>query len=115
LTGSTAFRSGYLGAIIVCWSMGASWRRRRIFCTPRSFCWEAGRQYDEAVLTFDASTHDQWGLGYAGAVYKGQGRTIDEVFALYDNPFAWNRNGSYVALTRQREDVRMYAAGEAAT
>ena len=53
---------------------------------------------------------DGWAPGYAGTVYRGQGKTQTEVFALYDHAFAWSPSTSYVALTRQTERVTLHCA-----
>jgi Ti-type conjugative transfer relaxase TraA len=50
-------------------------------------------------------------LGYAGTIYKGQGKTLDRTFVLHTNGGAAN---SYVALTRHRERARIFAARRAA-
>ena len=50
-------------------------------------------------------------LGYAGTIYKGQGKTLDRTFVLHTNGGAAN---SYVALSRHRERTRIFGAKRAA-
>lgn len=51
--------------------------------------------------------------GYAGTIYKGQGRTIDETYLYHSHH--WRSAASYVALTRQRDSALVFAATETAT
>lgn len=46
--------------------------------------------------------------GYAGTIYKGQGRTLDQSY-LYHSPH-WRAASSYVALSRHREEVAVFVA-----
>jgi ATP-dependent exoDNAse (exonuclease V) alpha subunit len=48
--------------------------------------------------------------GYAGTIYKGQGATLDESFVLADDK--WRDSGAYVALSRHRESVHVFASHE---
>lgn len=50
--------------------------------------------------------------GYAGTIYKGQGKTLDHTYLLHSHH--WRQASSYVALTRQRESARIFAAVETA-
>jgi Ti-type conjugative transfer relaxase TraA len=50
--------------------------------------------------------------GYAGTIYKGQGKTLDHTY-LYHSAH-WRSAASYVALTRQRESAQVFAARETA-
>ena len=63
---------------------------------------------DGAVIGFDPSAFDQWGLGYSGTGYKGQGKTQPRTAAVYDNPFAWDARAAYVIGTRHRDDYRLF-------
>ncbi len=63
---------------------------------------------DGAVIGFDPSVFDQWGLGYSGTGYKGQGKTQPRTAAVYDNPFAWDARAAYVIGTRHRDDYRLF-------
>jgi Ti-type conjugative transfer relaxase TraA len=61
------------------------------------------------------SAEDFWGFrhGYAGTIYKGQGKTLDHTY-LYHTTH-WRRAASYVALTRQRETAQVFVARETAS
>jgi hypothetical protein len=48
--------------------------------------------------------------GYAGTIYRGQGRTLDDVFVAHSAH--WRSSAAYVALTRHRENVHIFAARE---
>ena len=63
---------------------------------------------DGAVIGFNPSAFDQWGLGYSGTGYKGQGKTQPHTAAVYDNPFAWDARAAYVIGTRHRDDYRLF-------
>lgn len=55
---------------------------------------------------------DQFRHGYAGTIYKGQGRTIDSTYLLHSRH--WRSASAYVALTRHRERVALFVAAETA-
>ncbi|MDD3183585.1 MAG: hypothetical protein PHD48_12410, partial [Alphaproteobacteria bacterium] len=65
-------------------------------------------------LSFNPETFREFGLGYAGTVYRGQGQTKTEVYALYDNVFAWNARTAYVGLTRHTDRVELYVSRDLA-
>ena len=65
---------------------------------------------DGAVIGFDPSAFDQWGLGYSGTGYKGQGKTQPRTAAVYDNPYAWDARAAYVIGTRHRDDYRLFVS-----
>jgi Ti-type conjugative transfer relaxase TraA len=69
---------------------------------------------DGAVVSFDPVKYDQWGLGYSGTGYKGQGKTQPRTAAVYDNPYAWDARAAYVIGTRHREDYRLFVPRELA-
>ena len=50
--------------------------------------------------------------GYAGTIYKGQGRTLDHTYLYHTHH--WRSAASYVALTRQRESAQVFVARETA-
>jgi Ti-type conjugative transfer relaxase TraA len=52
---------------------------------------------------FDAIRH-----GYAGTIYKGQGKTLDQTYLLHSDN--WRAASGYVALSRHRESVKLFAA-----
>ena len=59
---------------------------------------------------FDANTYTDFQLGYAGTVYRGQGKTIDNAFILYSE--GMDKKAAYVAMTRARDETRVYVARE---
>lgn len=72
--------------------------------TPeRVISFVAGNDY--AAGEFDRFRH-----GYAGTIYKGQGRTIDATYLYHTHH--WRSAASYVALTRHREQVSLFVATE---
>jgi hypothetical protein len=58
------------------------------------------------VGEFDAIRH-----GYAGTIYKGQGKTLDQSYLLHSDN--WRAASGYVALSRHRESVKLFAAEKA--
>ncbi len=50
--------------------------------------------------------------GYAGTIYKGQGKTLDHTYLLHTHH--WRAAASYVALTRQRESAQVFVSTETA-
>ncbi len=68
---------------------------------------EEGREVVWSASEFDGFRH-----GYAGTIYKGQGKTLDHTYLLHTHH--WRQASSYVALTRQRESARIFAATETA-
>jgi ATP-dependent exoDNAse (exonuclease V) alpha subunit len=69
---------------------------------------------DGATVTFDPVKYDQWGLGYSGTGYKGQGKTQPRTTAVYDNPYAWDARAAYVIGTRHRDDYQLFVPRELA-
>jgi hypothetical protein len=67
---------------------------------------------DGPLLAFDAATFKDFRHGYAGTIYKGQGRTIDQTY-LYHSAH-WRRAASYVALSRHREKAELFVARQTA-
>lgn len=62
----------------------------------------------ERQLTFDAGEFKGFRHGYAGTIYKGQGRTLDQTY-LYHSEH-WRSAASYVALTRHRDKAELFVA-----
>ncbi|MDR3440574.1 AAA family ATPase [Telmatospirillum sp.] len=62
-----------------------------------------GREVAIDPLSYKALDH-----GYAVTIHKSQGATADEVHVLATRQF--DRHLAYVAMTRHREDLRVYAA-----
>ena len=50
--------------------------------------------------------------GYAGTIYKGQGRTLDQTYLCY-SPH-WRASSAYVALSRHRDRMTLFVAKAAA-
>jgi ATP-dependent exoDNAse (exonuclease V) alpha subunit len=71
----------------------------------RTLSFAVGKDY--AAGEFDQLRH-----GYAGTIYKGQGRTLDATY-LYHSQH-WRAASSYVALTRHRADIALFVATETA-
>jgi Ti-type conjugative transfer relaxase TraA len=67
----------------------------------------AGREVSWSAADFEGFRH-----GYAGTIYKGQGKTLDRTY-LYHTEH-WRSAASYVALTRQRESAQVFVARETA-
>ena len=65
-----------------------------------------GRQ--PKTIAFDAEVFNQFRHGYAGTIYRGQGRTLDETY-LYHSEH-WRSAASYVALTRHRDKAELFVA-----
>lgn len=57
-------------------------------------------------LTFDPRLFNGFALGYAGTIYKGQGKTQMDVYALYSQ--LWNRRSTYVGCTRHKGAFNIY-------
>lgn len=60
------------------------------------------------AVEFDALEYQKFRHGYAGTIYKGQGRTLDETY-LYHSEH-WRSAASYVALTRHRDATHLFVA-----
>jgi Ti-type conjugative transfer relaxase TraA len=60
---------------------------------------------DEQAGQFNAIRH-----GYAGTIYKGQGRTLDQSYLYHSQN--WRAASAYVALTRHRERTSLFVARE---
>ena len=64
------------------------------------------------IIEFDVAVFDQIDLGYCGTVYRGQGKTLDEVYLLHTRH--WRDAASYVALTRSRRATHVFVARDQA-
>jgi Ti-type conjugative transfer relaxase TraA len=71
----------------------------------------AGKEGRE--VTWSADEFDGFRHGYAGTIYKGQGKTLDHTYLLHTHH--WRAAASYVALTRQRESAQVFVATETAS
>ena len=63
---------------------------------------------DGRGIAFDAGEFKDFRHGYAGTIYKGQGRTLDQTY-LYHSEH-WRSAASYVALTRHRDKAEVFVA-----
>jgi hypothetical protein len=68
---------------------------------------DSGRAVSWSAAAFPGFRH-----GYAGTIYKGQGKTLDHTY-LYHTKHG-RRAASYVALTRQRQSAQVFVARETA-
>jgi Ti-type conjugative transfer relaxase TraA len=66
-----------------------------------------GREVSWSAAEFAGFRH-----GYAGTIYKGQGKTLDHTYLYHTRH--WRRAASYVALTRQRQSAQVFVARETA-
>jgi ATP-dependent exoDNAse (exonuclease V) alpha subunit len=64
------------------------------------------------ALAVDLADFDAIELGYAGTIYRGQGKTLDDVYLLHTRH--WRDASSYVALTRARHSTQVFVAREEA-
>ncbi|KTC98701.1 Ti-type conjugative transfer relaxase TraA [Legionella erythra] len=65
-------------------------------------------QLDSGEQVIIPKTYRYIEYGYALTVHKAQGMTVDNVKVLIDSQY-WDRNLSFVALTRHRDSVDVYA------
>jgi hypothetical protein len=60
----------------------------------------------------DLTEFDAIELGYAGTIYRAQGKTLDQTYVLHTRH--WRDASSYVALTRARHSTQVFVAREQA-
>jgi Ti-type conjugative transfer relaxase TraA len=60
------------------------------------------------TISFNAAAFNEFRHGYAGTIYRGQGRTLDQTM-LYHSEH-WRSAASYVALTRHRDKAELFVA-----
>jgi AAA domain len=65
---------------------------------------------DGRRVAWDPAEYPHIAHGYAVTIHKSQGATVDRTYVLADPMM--NRNASYVALTRHRQGVQVYADRE---
>lgn len=100
----TAKRRGiYNGAIATITAVDATGRISAVVDGPKGVT----REVSWSALAFDGFRH-----GYAGTIYKGQGKTLDQTYLYHSHH--WRQASSYVALTRQRERAAIFAATDTA-
>lgn len=63
-----------------------------------------------ATVSFDPREYKGFALGYAGTVYKGQGKTQTDVYALHGS--TWNNRTTYVGATRHKGNFTLYVDSE---
>ena len=63
-------------------------------------------------MSWSAAEFQGFRHGYAGTIYKGQGKTLDHTYLYHTHH--WRSAASYVALTRQRESAQVFVARETA-
>lgn len=61
-------------------------------------------------VTFDSASYKKYQLGYAATVYKSQGVTVDEAYVKASRYF--DRHSTYVAMSRHKNAVKLYAEKE---
>lgn len=59
-------------------------------------------------ITFNPETYIGLRHGYAGTIYKAQGSTLSQTYVLHDK--TTNLNNSYVSLTRQTKDLKVFVS-----
>ncbi|HEY2566757.1 MAG TPA: Ti-type conjugative transfer relaxase TraA, partial [Candidatus Aquirickettsiella sp.] len=59
-------------------------------------------------VTFSTNDYQDFNYGYVSTVHKSQGSTFDQVFVYIGSP-TWDRFLSYVAMTRHRKSLNVYA------
>jgi hypothetical protein len=64
------------------------------------------------TVTWLAAEFQGFRHGYAGTIYKGQGKTLDHTYLLHTHH--WRAAASYVALTRQRESAQVFVSADTA-
>ena len=69
-----------------------------------------GRDGEARVVAVTVADYAAFDHGYATTIHKTQGATVDQAFVLASGTM--DRHLTYVAMTRHREEVRLYAARE---
>lgn len=64
------------------------------------------------IVEFDTREFQDFRHGYAGTIFKGQGRTIDQTYLFHSE--YWRSSASYVALTRHREKAELFVSRDTA-
>ena len=58
-------------------------------------------------ITINPTDYNDFAHGYSATVHKVQGMTVDHAF-VYSGGYFWNRNLTYVAMSRHRETCALY-------
>ncbi len=64
------------------------------------------------AITFDTRDFTNIDLGYAGTIYRGQGKTLDQTYLLHTHH--WRDAASYVAMTRARAQTEVFVGRDQA-
>jgi ATP-dependent exoDNAse (exonuclease V) alpha subunit len=64
------------------------------------------------LISFPINEFSNVELGYSGSIYRGQGKTLDEVYLFHTSH--WRDAASYVALTRSRKSTHIFVARDQA-
>jgi len=62
----------------------------------------------DVPVSIDLKKYDNISYGYAATVHKLQGVTVDKSYVYYGGKY-WNKNLNLVALSRHREDIKIFA------
>lgn len=63
-------------------------------------------------IVFDHREFTNIDLGYAGTIYRGQGKTLDQTYLLHTHH--WRDAASYVAMTRARAQTEVFVGRDQA-
>jgi len=63
-------------------------------------------------IKFDMRDFTDIDLGYAGTIYRGQGKTLDQTYLLHTHH--WRDAASYVAMTRARAQTEVFVGKDQA-
>lgn len=64
-------------------------------------------------IAFDFRDYTNIDLGYAGTIYRGQGKTLDQTYLLHTHH--WRDAASYVAMTRARAQTEVFVGRDQAS
>jgi ATP-dependent exoDNAse (exonuclease V) alpha subunit len=64
-------------------------------------------------VRFDTKAFTNIDLGYAGTIYRGQGKTLDSTYLLHTHH--WRGAAAYVAMTRAKEQTRVFVGKDQAS
>jgi len=67
-------------------------------------------EINNELRTLDSNEFTGFRHGYAGTIYKGQGRTVDHAYIYHTRH--WGQANGYVALSRHKVDAHLFVAGE---
>lgn len=64
------------------------------------------------ALKVNAEEFREFSLGYAGTIYRGQGKTLDQAYLLHTSH--WRDASAYVAMTRSKQETRIFVGRDQA-